>query len=183
MHVATQRLNWNIFWTRKGHSRSKEQQLEPAMSYSVFAIPAARSIEKISGPPMTISDRPVIIKEIPPSFDSVSTREFLYDLRYQIAGIVRPAVVLDCTRIGIFNRQALQLFLGCLEEAMKRNGDVRLAGLHPDAWGVLKIGNIDRLFQSFSTVTEAINSYRRPWLDRKPRVTDPTAGDAAANAA
>ena len=81
------------------------------------------------------------------------------------------------------DRFAIHMLLCCLEEAMKRNGDVRLAGLHPDAWRVLKIGDIDRLFQSFSTVTEAINSYRRPWLDRKPRVTDPTAGDAAANAA
>jgi anti-sigma B factor antagonist len=73
----------------------------------------------------------------------------------------RPAVVIDCSNIEFLDRPALHLLLCCLEEAMKRNGDVRLAALRPEVRVVLHSTGIDYLFQCFETVDEAVESYGR----------------------
>jgi anti-anti-sigma regulatory factor len=39
----------------------------------------------------------------------------------------RAYIVLDCSKVGVMDRSAIYLLLCCLEEAMKRNGDVKLA--------------------------------------------------------
>jgi anti-anti-sigma regulatory factor len=132
---------------------------------------------------MSFSDRQVIVKEMPQRYDKASLHKFVQDLSRQMADVVRPAVVLDCSGAGKVDRQTLQLFLKCLEEAMKRNGDVRLAGLHRDAYSVLTFAGIERLFQSFSTINEAIDSYRRPQFDRRIFAPDSESGDTATNAA
>jgi len=115
---------------------------------------------------MTFSERHVIVKEFPIACDSQSGRRFLRCLTQEMTQVVRPAVVLDFSQIRRIDREALYLLLSCLEEAMKRNGDVRLAGMHRGGWTVLTSSGFERLFQHFPTSTEAVNSYSRPALSR-----------------
>jgi len=73
----------------------------------------------------------------------------------------RPHIVLDCSKISQMDRRSIQLLLCCLEEAIKRNGDVKLAGLPAGARSTLKLTGVDRIFEIFDTNAEAVNSFRR----------------------
>jgi anti-anti-sigma factor len=73
----------------------------------------------------------------------------------------RPAIVLDCTELRQIDSAAAHLLLCCLEEAMKRNGDVRLAGLSAEANGMLSAWGVDRLFRTFDTTEKAAQSFQR----------------------
>jgi anti-sigma B factor antagonist len=99
----------------------------------------------------------------------------IYNNLESYINVDRPAVVLDCSTLGVIDMPTLHFLLCCLEEAMKRNGDIRLAELSPDARSVLCVSNVDSLFHCFETVSEAVESYHRPRsafvsLERSPAV-------------
>ena len=53
------------------------------------------------------------------------------------------------------------MLLCCLEEAMKRNGDVKLASVPAAAEAILQLTLVDRLFEAFDSTAEAIDSFHR----------------------
>jgi anti-anti-sigma regulatory factor len=108
--------------------------------------------------------RSVAVRKLPQSI-SGSQRQAVYKDLESCINVDRPAVVLDCSQVTGFDRSAIHLLLCCLEEAMKRNGDVRLAALSPKAQADLKAAEVDSLFQSFENIGEAIDSFHRPQLD------------------
>jgi anti-anti-sigma regulatory factor len=71
-------------------------------------------------------------------------------------------MVLDCSRVREMDRFAIHMLLCCLEEAMKRDGDVKLAAVSPAARTTLERTRVDRLFEIYDTETEAVNSFFRP---------------------
>jgi len=73
----------------------------------------------------------------------------------------RPCTVLDCSQLKEMDGYAMHMLLCCLEEAIKRNGDVRLAAVTPPAMLSLELANIHRLFRIFTTVEEAEESFQR----------------------
>jgi anti-sigma B factor antagonist len=75
--------------------------------------------------------------------------------------IDRPSIVLDCSKVRRMDRSAINLLLCCLEEAMKRNGDVKLASVPQEARTTLELCGVDRLFEIFDTNAEAVSSFRR----------------------
>lgn len=89
----------------------------------------------------------------------------LYNDLESCINIDRPAVVFDCSMLRGLDRTALHILLCCLEEAMKRNGDVRLAALRPETQATLRSYALHSLFQCFETVGEAIESFHRPQID------------------
>lgn len=105
--------------------------------------------------------RSVSIGRLPDQIDRVQ-RETIYSELESCINVDRPAVVLDCSAIRILDKPALHLLLCCLEEAMKRNGDIRLAALRPEARSILKFSGVDSLFYCFETVAEAVESFDRP---------------------
>jgi len=73
----------------------------------------------------------------------------------------RPNIVLDCSKIDQVDKPSIQLLLCCLEEAIKRNGDVRLAAVPAGARATLKLTGVDRIFEIFDTNADAVNSFQR----------------------
>lgn len=108
--------------------------------------------------------RSVAVRKLPESISGAQRQKVFQDLESCI-NVDRPAVVLDCSVVREFDRSAVHLLLCCLEEAMKRNGDIRLAALSPKAKADLKAAEVDSLFQSFEGLPEAIDSFHRPQLD------------------
>ncbi len=108
--------------------------------------------------------RPVAIKKLPERISRAQRDQVFRDLESSI-GVDRPAVVLDCSALRELDQSGIHLLLCCLEEAMKRNGDVRLAALRPDASLALEKADVESLFQSFETVGEAVESFHRPQFD------------------
>jgi hypothetical protein len=49
--------------------------------------------------------------------------------------------------------------LQCLEEAMKRDGDLKLAALSPESEVVLELMRVARVFEAFATSDDAVRSF------------------------
>ena len=108
-----------------------------------------------------MNQRALIVTQLP-LMDAKNGRDFLRRLAESMTTIIRPGVVLDCSSLEWFDAGTLDLLLCCLEEALKCNGDVRLAALHPDVKALLDSTGAGNLFQIFSTVNEATESFRHP---------------------
>jgi anti-sigma B factor antagonist len=108
--------------------------------------------------------RSVAVRKLPERISGAQRDQVYKDLESSI-NVDRPAVVLDCSGLRRLDGSAIHLLLCCLEEAMKRNGDVRLAGLRPEAKAALQAAEVESLFQSFESVGEAVESFHRPQLD------------------
>jgi len=109
---------------------------------------------------MTMATRAVIVRQAPINDAAKEAKTFVRELADVMAHTVRPRVVLDCTRVRRIDGAFLHLLLCSLEEAMKRNGDVRLAGIPAQAKPALEATGIHRLFRLFSTPEEAVESFQ-----------------------
>jgi anti-sigma B factor antagonist len=109
---------------------------------------------------MSLRPKPVSIRQLPETLDRKQERIFLQELECEL-NVVRPAVVIDCSHLREMNLAAMHLLLRSLEEAMKRNGDIRLSGVSPEARHHLEQAGVDRLFRIFSTIGEAVESFHR----------------------
>lgn len=128
-------------------------------------------------------NRPVSIRRLPERLDGAHRKAFYQDIESCI-NVDRPSVVLDCSMLKVLDRPAMQALLCCLEEAMKRNGDVRLAAVRPESRVILHSTGLDSLFEVFETVGEAIESFHMPHVAFTPREDFvPSDRDVESNAA
>src|ERR1700751_5741248 len=107
----------------------------------------------------------VTVTQLPEKLKMKEGRLFFKDLQRHIK-IERPCIVLDCAKVQEMDKHAIHMLLCCLEEAMKRNGDVRLAAVTPSIGEILESTRLDRLFEIYETQTEAVNSFFRPRHER-----------------
>ena len=108
---------------------------------------------------MSINKRPVKVLTV----GSPAPAQMVYSMPHLCndAEGERPRLVLDCSKIGKMNRAAMGVLLAYLEEAMKHNGDVRLASVHPEAAATLHLAGATRLFEIYDTPESAIASFHR----------------------
>ena len=104
------------------------------------------------------------VKEFPGVLNVPKARLFLGEVQRYLHDD-RPYIVLDCSKIDQMDKPSIQLLLCCLEEAIKRNGDVKLAAVPAAARATLKLTGVDRIFEKFETNAEAVNSFRRLSVD------------------
>ena len=109
---------------------------------------------------MTIRKRIVAVNQLPEISNRKQGRIFLGEIRNWMS-VDRPRMVLDCSLVRQLDRSIIYLLLCCLEEAMKRNGDVKLAALPPGARIVLEDTGTNRLFDIYDTTAEAVNSFHQ----------------------
>jgi len=107
----------------------------------------------------------VTVTQLPETLDMKRGRLFFRELESRL-NIDRPCIVLDCSKVHAMDRFAIHMLLCCLEEAMKRDGDVKLAAVSPSARETLELTRVDRLFEIYDTETEAVNSFFRPHFER-----------------
>jgi anti-sigma B factor antagonist len=118
---------------------------------------AKEHILKIGRTHMT-SARPVVVKQLPERLSVEQGRIFFHEVEPCLQA-ERPRVVLDCSRVRQLDSAGIQVLLHCLEEAMKRNGDVKLAAIPPGAAKILELTRVDSLFEAFDNISEAVNSF------------------------
>ena len=116
---------------------------------------------------MTLQVRAVSVKQFPELVNDAVEREFLAELRGALHA-ERPRIVLDCSKMRSLNLPAIHLLLCCLEEAMKRNGDVRLSSVPKASRVLLQTAGLDRLFKLFDTDADAIKSFQRHSISVNP---------------
>lgn len=110
---------------------------------------------------MNLPVRGVMIRRLPALDTGNEEKAFVRELAESMAQTVRPGVVLDLSGVSRVDGRLLHLLLRCLEEALKRNGDVRLAGAPRQTRQALETMGLQRLFRFFSTDEEAVESFRR----------------------
>jgi len=101
---------------------------------------------------------PVIVMQLPEQLSNGCVKPFLEELQPLLEND-RPRVVLDCSQIRQIDSAGVEMLLHCMEEAMKRDGDVKLAALSPESEVILELMRVSRLFETFDTTAEAVQSF------------------------
>jgi anti-anti-sigma regulatory factor len=104
--------------------------------------------------------RCVTVLEFPERSDVEVARGFLRELEQRVNN-GRPYLVLDCSAVRQMDKRSAGLLLHCLEEAMKRNGDVKLAGISSAEQPWIGPFGSKRLFEIFDTVEDAVSSFHQ----------------------
>jgi len=109
---------------------------------------------------MAIQARGVTVRELPEMLTGSKGRSFFSELEVEMERN-NPRIVLDCSKVSQMDIPAIYQLLCYLEEAMKRNGDVKLASVPSGIMALLELAGVALLFERFATNTEAISSFRR----------------------
>jgi anti-sigma B factor antagonist len=107
---------------------------------------------------MKLKTRTVKVHQVPQIVTPFQERAFLRKLHSDLEA-ERPRFVLDCSNVGDMSLATIRLLLSCLEVAMKRNGDVRLATLSESAAASIRLAGVDRLFEIYPSTEDAIQSF------------------------
>ena len=128
---------------------------------------------------MTLQVRAVTLKHLPEEMTEQLERAFLIELRNVPHGD-RPRIVMNCSSLRGMSSPVIHFLLCCLEEAMKRNGDVRLSAVPKTLTASLQTLGLDRLFKMFDSDLEAIKSFQRGAVPAPPLVRNAAANNAVA---
>lgn len=100
------------------------------------------------------------VKRIPVGLNKALRQSFLRELDSSLS-VDRPSIVVDCSDLVHVDRSTIHFLLSCLEKAIMRNGDIKLAAISSQAKAALQLNGVDSLFEMFITTAEATGSYRR----------------------
>lgn len=104
------------------------------------------------------TNKPVVIKRLPTNMDTSGARRF-YDDVEPLLRSDRPQLVFDLSQVERLDVSGVETLLRCMREVMRRDGDLKLAAVSPQAGTVLELTRTDRLFEIYETSTDAARSY------------------------
>lgn len=120
------------------------------------------------------ASRPVMVMQVPERFYESEASAFRQELK-NLLSAERPRIVLDCSGIKHIDSSGVEMLLHCMDEAMKRDGDVKLAAVAPGSAVILELMKVDRLFEVFDSAEEAVQSFHayplheipqpQPWME------------------
>jgi anti-sigma B factor antagonist len=106
------------------------------------------------------NSRPVVVKQLPDRVSVNETQQLFRELALLFEGD-RPCLVFDFSEVRQLDSAGIEMLLRCMEEAMKRNGDVKLAAVSPQVTVILELTRVDRLFEIFENPSDAVESFHR----------------------
>lgn len=107
---------------------------------------------------METNSRPVVVKRMPQRLNMRAAREFLHDVQPLLAAD-RPQLVFDLAQVEQIDAAGVEMLLHCMSEAHKRDGDLKLAALSPQAAVILELTRTERLFEIYETSADAVRSF------------------------
>jgi len=102
---------------------------------------------------------PVIVMQVPEHLTLQEVHTFMQELGPLLQSN-RPRVVLDCSQIQSMDSAGVEMLLHCLEEALKRDGDLKLAALSPESEVIMELMRVARIFETFETCDNAVRSFQ-----------------------
>jgi len=102
--------------------------------------------------------RPVVVKRMPERMTLPQARAFLREVQ-PFLNADRPQLVFDLSTVRQMDSAGVEMLLRCMDRAMQRDGDVKLAALSPQAAVVLELSRAARLFEIYDTSTDAARSF------------------------
>lgn len=107
---------------------------------------------------METNNRPVVVKRMPERLNTRTAREFLRDMQPFLSAD-RPQLVFDLSQVLQLDAAGAEMLLHCMSEAHKRDGDLKLAALSPQAAVMLELTRTERLFEIYETSVDAARSF------------------------
>ena len=104
------------------------------------------------------TNRPVVVMQLPEQLNLEQVPSFQQELAPLLESH-RPRIVLDCSQVRYVDGAGIEMLLYSLEEAMKRDGDLKLAEVSPESKVLLELMRVDRVFEVFATAEEAVRSF------------------------
>src|ERR1700730_11330876 len=105
------------------------------------------------------TQRPVLIMQLPEQLNALGAQMFMQESE-SLFDSQRPRIIFDCSAIRYIDGVGVEMISHCLEKARKRDGDLKLAALSPEAQVVLELIRAARAFETFATSDEAVCSFR-----------------------
>ena len=115
-----------------------------------------------------LTSGPVIVMQVPEQFTGEEAHHFKQELGPLLESN-RPRVVLECSQVRSMDSAGIETLLHCLEEALKRDGDLKLASVSPEAEVMLELLRVARVFETFPTSEEAVRSFNAIPVDVLPQ--------------
>jgi len=107
---------------------------------------------------MVSQKRLVAVRQVPPTLAGRQKLDFIGEVQTCL-NTDRPCLVLDCSGLAQTDREIVFMLLCCLEEAMKRNGDIRLAGATSRLRAELRAAHAETLFGFYESCADAVASF------------------------
>lgn len=100
----------------------------------------------------------VIVKQMPEPLNLSRVQIFLQETE-RLLKSDRVRLVFDFSEVRQLDSAGVEMLLHCLEEVIKRDGDLKLAAVPPAAAVILEMTRVDRLFEVFESVADAVESF------------------------
>jgi anti-sigma B factor antagonist len=104
------------------------------------------------------TQKPVVVKQLPAQLKLGQMQAFLREIA-PLLQANRPRIVFDFSQVTQMESAGVDMLLYCLEQAMKQNGDLKLAAVPPASAIILELTRVDRLFEVFETAPDAVDSF------------------------
>ncbi|HZQ91974.1 MAG TPA: STAS domain-containing protein [Terriglobales bacterium] len=102
--------------------------------------------------------RPVVVKRMPDRINLREARTFLDEVQPFLHSD-RPQLVFDLSQVRQMDAAGVDMLLHCMSEVMRRDGDLKLAAVSPQAATILELTRTDRLFEIYETSGDAVRSF------------------------
>ena len=117
-----------------------------------------------------LTSGPVVVMQVPEMLNVREVHSFMQELGPLLESN-RPRIVLDCSQVRSMESTGVEMLLRCLEEVLKRDGDLKLASLSPEAEVILELMRVARVFETFQSCDDAVRSFHAVPADAVPQET------------
>jgi anti-anti-sigma factor len=100
----------------------------------------------------------VTIKTLPPRLDAAELSAFTQVMQ-PVLESDSPQLVLDLSAVKYLGSAGIEFLLECLSVVVRRDGDMKLAALSPESAALLALTRVERFFEIFHTVEDAVQSF------------------------
>lgn len=104
--------------------------------------------------------RAVTVRQMPEPLTREQASLFLQEVA-PLMDVDRPRIVFDFSQVHQLGSVGVELLLRCVEEVMKRNGDLKLAAVATGPMAVLQFTGVVGLFEIYEDVAEAAQSFNQ----------------------
>src|SRR5579863_8135991 len=115
-----------------------------------------------------LTSGPVVVMQMPEQFTGGEAQTFMLEFGPLLESN-RPRIVLECSQVRSIDSAGVEMLLRSLEEVLKRDGDLKLASLSPEAEVFLELMRVARVFETFPTSEEAVRSFNAIPADAIPQ--------------
>jgi anti-sigma B factor antagonist len=126
-----------------------------------------------------LTSGPIVVMQVPERLSARECENFTQELG-PLLETNRPRIVLDCSQVCSIDSAGVEVLLHSLEEALKRDGDLKMAALSPEAEVILELMRVARVFETFESCEDAVRSFNivpvEPVAQNVPWYADVTGG-------